>query len=390
MKHSLLFVGCLLATSAVARASAVAPGVYERAGHDVYIGVEHELPDPPQNEVFDPRTQRVGPLSEGRNLYRRVSVHEERRVVNAAEGRLGVSLYYSDENPHATIILVHGSDAETRQMGVIIPFFVCNGVDVISYDQRGTGESWGNWQLNGPEQRAQDVVAIYDAFRRNRFVDSHRIGVWGFSNGGWTAPIVAVRRPIAFMILKSAPAESLLSNIDYEAVQEMQRHLMDREKTQRALAAWHALESALAGTRPWSDAQRAYSDARKQSWFQYSLLPDIPLPPPPNMRAGLLKFITYNPAATLQRVVTPTLAVYGELDHKVDVRDSSARLRQYFGESGMHDFTIQIYPHAGHQLILSRTGYNGDPIPPARYVPGYPQIMLTWLAQRGFTRVSGQ
>jgi pimeloyl-ACP methyl ester carboxylesterase len=390
MKHVLALVGCFLATSALVRGSTVAPGVYERAGHELYIGVEHELPDRAQNEFFDPQTRRVGPLAESGNLFRRTAMHEERRVVNAAEGRLGVSLYYSDEVPRATIILVHGNDPETRQMGFIIPYFVGNGVNVISYDQRGTGESLGSWQLNGPAQRAQDVVAIYDAFRSNRLVDPRRIGIWGFSNGGWTAPIVAVRRPTAFMILKSAPAESLLSNIDYEVVQEMQRHGMDAEKIQQALAAWHAFEAALAGTRPWSDVALAYANAKKQSWFAYSLLLDIPLPPSAEMRAGLLKFITYDPAETLQRVVTPTLAVYGELDHNVDVADSSALLRQYFAKSGMRDFTMRIYPHAGHQLILSRTGYNGDPIPPARYVPGYPQIMLTWLAQRGFTKAGAQ
>lgn len=108
------------------------------------------------------------------------------------------------------------------------------------------------------------------------------------------------------------------------------------------------------------------------------------------MKAGLLKFITYDPAETLQHVVTPTLALYGELDRNVDARDSSALLRQYFNRSGMRDFTMRIYPHAGHQLVLSKTGYNGDAIPPARYVPGYPQIMLTWLAQRGFTKASSR
>ena len=390
VKYLLLLGCCVLASGSVARASTVAPGVYARGGHDLYVGVERNVPDPALNDFFDPGAQHVGPLSDSAGLRRRLSLREERRIVNAPEGRLGVSLFYSDQNPRTTVILVHGNDPETRQMGFIIPYFVRNGVNVISYDQRGTGESSGSWQLNGPEQRAQDVVAIYDAFRVDRLVDSRRIGIWGFSNGAWTAPIVTVRRPLAFMLLKSAPAESLLSNIDYEVVQEMQRHRMDLEKTQDALAAWHAFEAALSGTGPWSEVERAYSNAKKQSWFDYSLLLDIPLPPPANMKAGLVRFITYDPAETLQHVVTPTLALYGELDRNVDARDSSTLLRQYFNKSGMRDFTMRIYPHAGHQLILSKTGYNGDAIPPPRYVPGYPQIMLTWLAQRGFTKPSSR
>jgi hypothetical protein len=66
----------------------------------------------------------------------------------------------------------------------------------------------GSWIQNGPAERAADVAAIYDAFATDPLVDGKRIGLWAFSNGGWTAPIVATQRPIAFMILVGTPAET--------------------------------------------------------------------------------------------------------------------------------------------------------------------------------------
>jgi pimeloyl-ACP methyl ester carboxylesterase len=383
-RSAFLVLCCLLWVTGPAHASTASPGLYDYNGHTAYVGVEHELPDAPENEFFDPLTQRTGSIDVTATLHLRRAVHEERHIVNAAEGRLGVSLYYSDTRSRSTIILVHGSDAETREMGFIIPFFVLNGVNVLSYDQRGTGESAGNWFFNGPVQRAQDVAAIYDAFRSNPLVDSRRIGVWGFSNGGWTAPIVAVQRPIAFMILKSAPAESILSNIDYEAVQEMHRHHMNARKTQRALAAWHSLEGALNRTQSWTTVQRAYADAKSEGWFAYSLLPDLRLPPAANVQAGLRRFISYDPAQTLQHVRAPTLALYGALDRKVDVPHASVCIRKYFRKSGMRDFTMKIYPHAGHVFVVTTNGY--DAAAPKRYIAGYPQVMISWLAARGFTK----
>jgi pimeloyl-ACP methyl ester carboxylesterase len=385
---ALVLLACLFATGVRAEASVAPPGVYERSGHSIYVGVEHELPDAAQNEFYDPFTQRTGTMAQNVALHLQRAVHEQRRIVVAAEGRLGVSLYYSDNRKRSTIILVHGSDAETREMGFIIPYFVLNGINVISYDQRGTGQSAGNWFFNGPSERAQDVTAIYDAFQSHPLVDAHRIGVWGFSNGGWTAPIVAVRRPIAFMILKSAPAESLLSNIDFEAVQEMHRHGMNAHTTQQALTAWHTLEAALDGTQSWIAVKRAYSAAKTGGWFAYSLLPDIPIPPPQAMRAGLRRFISYDPTQTLQHVVTPTLALYGKLDRKVDVADSSARLQRYFRKAGMRDFTMHLYAHAGHLLVVTQNGYDAQV--PKRYVAGYPQVMLSWLTRRGFTRAGSR
>jgi uncharacterized protein len=292
------------------------------------------------------------------------------------------------DGPRATVILIHGNDPETREMGFIIPFFVCNGVDVISYDQRGVGESAGNWFLNGPGQRADDVVAIYDVMRGDPHVDPHRIGIWAFSNGGWTAPLVSLHRPIAFMILKSAPTESLGQNIDYEVEQEMRRHNVGAASPQ-AIALWHAFEQALNGTASWTYTKRLYDLDAKQPWFRYSLMPDlgISIPPPSSMIAGLRRFVTFDPTQTLLSVSsTPTLALYGVLDRNVDAADSATHLREYLARAGDRDVTVKTYPNSGHQLIVSKSGYNGEPVLPQRFVPGYPQIMITWLTERGFTK----
>ena len=121
----------------------------------------------------------------------------------------------------------------------------------------------------------------------------------------------------------------------------------------------------------------------KQPWFKYSLMPDlgISIPPPPSMIAGLRRFVTFDPTSTLLRVsTTPTLALYGALDRNVDAADSATHMREYLTRAGNRDVTIKTYPNAGHQLIVSKSGYNGDFTPPQRFVAGYPRIMIAWLA----------
>jgi hypothetical protein len=379
-----------LSLIARAQASHLAPGLYIGSGHTIYVGVEHEVPDPASNDFFDATSQQTGDLHASADLHLRSAILEEPRVIEAAQGRLGLSLYYTGEGPRSTVILIHGNDPETREMGLIIPFFVCNGINVVSYDQRGVGKSAGNWLFNGPRQRADDVEAIYDLIRRDRHVDPHRIGIWGFSNGGWTAPLVARQRRVAFMILKSAPTESLARNIDYEVEQTMRRHNVE-DAAPQAVALWHTFEEALHGTVSWDYTKRLYDLDAKQPWFQYSLMPDlgISIPPPPEKIAGLRRFVTFDPRQTLLSISsTPTLALYGALDRNVDAADSAAHLREYLSRAGDRDITIKTYPDAGHQLIVSKSGYNGDPVPPERFVPEYPQILISWLAQRGFTQES--
>jgi len=378
LASSVLFVLAL----APGQAATIVPGSYDAAGRVLYVGIEHELPDPAQNDFFEPSSGRTGDLASVRGLRLRCGVGEERRLIAAPQGRLGASLYYRGVNPRATIILIHGADAETRQMGFIIPYFVCNGINVISYDQRGTGESTGNWFLTGPTQKVEDAVVLYDTFIGDRHVATRRVGVWGFSNGGWTAPMLPLRRPVAFMILKSAPTESILSNLDYEVVMELRRHDASDADVAQALAMWHTVENAIYGKGSWNDARGVLAADEKRPWFEYSLMPKLGLPPPAATVAGLRNAFGYDPRTTLMSDTTPTLALYGARDRKLDAADSFKHMRGFLKVAGDRDVTVIMFPQAGHTLEVSANGYDADV--PERLAPGYPAIVLTWLRKRGF------
>ncbi|MDB5094780.1 MAG: hypothetical protein JWO85_2881 [Candidatus Eremiobacteraeota bacterium] len=381
-----LFLFMLCLAPAVGSAGTLPPGLYGNAsGGRLYVGVENERPDPAVNQYFDPQTQRVGDLTGTATLSLRRGINEERRIVRARNDTVAASLYYTNTRKRATVILIHGNDAETREMGFVIPYLVLNGINVISYDQRGTGQSSGNWQLNGPVQRARDVEAIYDAFREDRHVDGKRLGVWGFSNGGWTAPIVAARRPVAFMILKSAPVLSVASNVDYEVTQRMHRRHFGAAAVSAALETVHTILAALSGRASWDAARRSYASASAQPWFRDSEMPpNLHFPIQGPMADGLRRALLYDPADALLQVRTPTLALYGARDRNVEAGHASRTLQSSFSRAGMLDFTMHVYANAGHTLTVSATGFR--PSLPERLTSGYPEVMIQWLNQRGFLR----
>ena len=368
----------------------LSPGLYRNeAGHSMYVGIENAAPDPAVNQYFDPSTQHTGELPEHSQLKPQRLMREDARIVDAPGGALGTSLYFTGAAKQPTIILIHGADQETREMGFLIPYFVLNGINVISYDQRGTGKSSGNWLQNGPIQRAADVAAVYDAYSSSIHVDAARIGVWGFSNGGWAAPVVATTRPLAFMILRSAPASSTEDNLCYAVEQNLRRKPYDAEAIASATGTWRALIGALSGKNSWDTARDKFQAARAKPWFESSYLSffipaDSPLPPAPEIADGWRRYMIFDPTDTLSKVHTPTLALFGALDRNVDVAHDSALFRSAFARAGMDDFTMHIYKDAGHTLKVSTTGFNGDVSEPERLTAGYPQIMIQWLRQRGF------
>jgi alpha-beta hydrolase superfamily lysophospholipase len=379
-------------------------GAYRVVGGTVFIGVEAEPPNAPTIQFYDEQTRRTGTLvhisgQEYRSddlppmifvLDSPISVVAEKRfVIGEPSNRLGASLWQAPEaGQRPTIALIHGADDETREMGFLIPYFVSHGFTVLTYDQRGTGDSVGAWQFTGPKSKADDVLALLQRVKSDPAVDTHRIGVWGFSNGGWVAPIVATRFPLAFMILKSAPSETIAENVLYEIEQALrEHHRFTREQIAAALAFERTVLLALETNSNWAAASEALEAAKNQPWFPYMRIPPgMTAPPPAPMLGALRSALVYDPAATLQLVRTPTLALFGTLDKNVDSTDSAARFRTAFDRAGLKNLTILMFPGAGHTLEKSTTGYEDDPSMPEQTVEGYPEAIIHWLNARGFTK----
>lgn len=133
------------------------PGRYDIGTRTVYVGIYAEPPDEPSVEYYDTNTNRLGTLTlisgdrygtDGpaalvfRLSHPNTAVSERRFSIDDAEGRLGFSLWYSRSlRAKPTIILIQGADDSTREMGFLIPYFVAHGLNVVTYDQRGTGIS---------------------------------------------------------------------------------------------------------------------------------------------------------------------------------------------------------------------------------------------------------
>jgi pimeloyl-ACP methyl ester carboxylesterase len=297
-KHrSVLLALSMLLAAAGPSMPPVVPGAYrDESGRTLYAALDIDS-DGPQVNWLDPQTQTAGVTASIPAEWQLTQqIFERRTIVQAPQGPLGVSLYHVDDRKRATVILIHGNDAQTREMGFLAPLYVLNGVNVVTYDQRGTGESAGSWRDNGPAQRATDVEAIYDAIASDPRVDSKRIGLWAFSNGGWTAPIVATQRPIAFMLLVGAPASTLQANIEYEVAQRLQRAGYDAQIAQ-AVKTVSAMLAALDGTGSWESAKALYDASAGQKWLAALVLPpNMTFPPPGDARTNAARR-RFRPAA---------------------------------------------------------------------------------------------
>jgi pimeloyl-ACP methyl ester carboxylesterase len=139
----------------------------------------------------------------------------------------GVSLagtIYMPQQPHAAVVIVHGSDRQPR-MSKFASFLAENGISVLTYDKRGVGASDGIYV--GMEVGTNNVApsnlmllaedasnAVNLLHQRDKSVP---IGLVGFSQAGWIIPIAADKNSLVdFMVLFCAPVISTLEQLRFQ------------------------------------------------------------------------------------------------------------------------------------------------------------------------------
>ncbi len=91
-------------------------------------------------------------------------------------------------------VLVHGSGSSTRDNPWTTAYTEAlskRGIIVLYPDKRGSGKSGGDWKIASLFDLASDAIAGVDFLREQPEVDTSRIAVIGFSQGGDIVPIAS-------------------------------------------------------------------------------------------------------------------------------------------------------------------------------------------------------
>ena len=120
----------------------------------------------------------------------------------------------SDRNFDKVAILISGSGPQDRNEELLghRPFLVLSdyltrhGIAVLRYDDRGVGESKGNFQTSNSVDFSEDVMAAIEYLHSREDFEGKKIGLIGHSEGGMIAPMVASQREdVDFIVSLAGP-----------------------------------------------------------------------------------------------------------------------------------------------------------------------------------------
>ncbi|MGH7584692.1 MAG: alpha/beta hydrolase family protein [Gemmatimonadales bacterium] len=323
-----------------------------------------------------------GTLSEetgdGRFAYARARsagpAFEEREITfTSAAGTLAGSLILPRTgNALAAVVFLHGSGAEGRWASRYLAGKVADrGIAALVFDKRGVGKSAGDWRTATPDDLAADAAAAVARLGSEPRIDPRRIGIHGHSQGGTLAPMVAARAPgVAFVVGSAAAGIPTDTTELFSILNSLYPAATTAQDSADARAYVGELVSAAYHGRPRARLDSLAATLRGRPWFFE------PPPPESSYWAFSAVFANYRPLDWWSRVRVPVLLVYGAEDQRVPAAESAARIEAALRAAGNADVTVRILPGADHTFRLP-PGPGGWPVT----VPGYPDVLLDWLAR---------
>ena len=277
--------------------------------------------------------------------------------------------------PHPAVLMLQGGGAADRTHGGYFPpirdAFLARGIATFSFDKPGVGGSTGNWRHYALQGRAEQAVAALDQLRAAEGIDRRRVGVWGHSQGGWLAQMLAARDPdLPCAVANSGSAIGIERQDHYGWEQTLRADGASDRDVAAALAFLRSIqEAARRGDDFAAVEERLVRAARGQPWYGYLELEDA------DDWGHERRFIqeAYEPLEALARVRCPFLAVFGALDVLVPVWESARLCSQAIRDAENPDATVVVFPRGNHRIQLEGTG---------RFVPGYLDLLGDWVLHR--------
>ncbi|HKR25396.1 MAG TPA: alpha/beta fold hydrolase [Allosphingosinicella sp.] len=264
------------------------------------------------------------------------------------------------------VILMHGSGPESRDSGRFLASALCRGgIAALIYDKRGVGGSTGDWREARLEDLADDAVAGIAWLAVQEDIDPRRIGLYGHSQGGSIAPLVANRSPHLAFVIAAAGAGVPMAEVERFSLTNAVRAQTQGDADAAEARAYIDRLIAVAGSgNGLADFLAGAERFRARPWF-------VTVAPPPighwYWRFSRASF-RYDAAAEWRRVRQPALLLYGARDERTPVEASVAALRAL----GNRRLRIEILPGAGHAFDLPADG------PWPRVAPGYPARIVAF------------
>ncbi|MGH2633304.1 MAG: alpha/beta hydrolase family protein [Tepidiformaceae bacterium] len=339
----------------------------------------------------------------------RIDACQERAVTFTSAGaELSGTLLLPHAGKHfGAVVLMHGSQPGERDFyRVYADSFVRAGMAALIFDKRGFGRSPSDRESSLLD-RAHDAAAAVRYLRTVPEIDGTRVGLWAFSNGTWSAPMVAAGlEEVACLAALGAAGVSPAEAEIHRKLQELAEWGVSTALIEQARRAWTFAYAVVTGS-SLSESEETEYHALVERLHAAPEVAGIPLadyaianpwlaPIPPVTTPSELRELTgaasemgYDPIADYARVRCPVLFLVGSDDPNVPGTEGAARVRAALAAARHNDYEVKVVDGAAHLLNIVDGPVTGMSVAEAsgelhafRFVPGHLDRVTDWIARQ--------
>lgn len=266
------------------------------------------------------------------------------------------------------VILISGSGPQNRDSEIFghKPFLVLsdhltkNGIAVLRFDERGVGQSEGDFERATSEDFAKDVQAALTYLNSRDEINQNRIGLIGHSEGGMIAPMVANNTSdVSFIVLLAGQGLAGDTNLLLQKKILEQRSGFDSvsiAQSQNIFKKAYEIIGNLEGEEMLSELRNHFEKKFGDSYTEDQLNSLVHGLTTPWMRF----YLNYDPAPVIDNLNIPILALFGENDFQVPPKENSEIIAQSLKNSGNQRGKILVMEDLNHLFQESETGLPGE------------------------------
>ncbi|UCD93537.1 MAG: alpha/beta fold hydrolase [Candidatus Zixiibacteriota bacterium] len=289
----------------------------------------------------------------------------EKVIIPSDDIELAGELYLpKSTGPYPAVIYMHGGgndyDMLMSSPRYYAPRMAHCGFAFLAYEKRGTGESGGVFHEATYDDFIADAGHAADFLAQHDRIDPDKIGIYGGSQGGRLAPVVATRFPsVSFVISASGPIGTLADHATFNIEYALKVRGYEDSTIEQVMPLWRRHHTAWESLDP-DDLNNVAEDIFKFREF----IDPMALP---NTRQEFLTdsnlFFLRPPYFSMSKDYTgelvnldvPWLAIYGELDPIINVRESVENIRKQMTAGDNTQYEIIVIKSVGHSFNNSAT-----------------------------------
>jgi alpha-beta hydrolase superfamily lysophospholipase len=271
----------------------------------------------------------------------------------SGKNNIACRVYFPKEKGRfPSLVFMHGSGGEgmfTNQY--LAEYLASKGIITLIQDKQGVGKSTGNWTTANFDDLTNDYVNAINFLKTFAKVNKRQIGIYGHSQGGTLAPLLATKsKDVSFIIAAASVGDTVYKQDLYRVENNLKSNNFSQTEVQEAMAYYQQwLNMARTGI-GFEELDSLNKISKDKTWFEW-----VEAPP---REHWIWKFYlatgNYNSLVYWQKVTTPVLLVYGENDQIEDVKNYIQQIDRSLTntQGNTRDITEVILPNAQHNLCI--------------------------------------